>query len=526
MHRFRLVICGGVAAAMFSLWLFSDIVRAGEIRADVQHAVSVADADTRIPVIVSVSVDRQAPGDLAIASQETSSARHRHRRWLHMRKQRSLPARSRLRSFLQHRGAVVGDDLWLIDAMVVHATPATIKSLARQADVRDVRLDGTLTIPDVEVLDAAPVEWNVQMMNAPALWDLGFTGQNVVVAAMDSGVDAAHADLGPAWRGGTNSWYDPHGQHSTPYDADGHGTQVMSLMVGADASGTSIGVAPGAQWIAVKLFNDAGQTFYSDIHLGFQWLLDPDDDPNTDDAPDIVNNSWGFKDNPDLCLMEFYDDITALKAAGIAVVFSAGNGGPTASTSISPANYDHVLSVGSVTSTMTVASSSARGPSACTGAVFPLITAPGSAVKAADLTAGGLFPTETTVVSGTSFAAPHVAGAMAVLLSAFPDLTVGQLETIVQGSAVDLGDAGPDNQYGFGLMDMAAAYVMADTMCPADFDGNFQVDLTDLQILAAQWLRNDCLLTGGCTGDLNGDSQVDLLDLAQFAAQYDHVMCP
>lgn len=88
-------------------------------------------------------------------------------------------------------------------------------------------------------------------------------------------MDALHPDLAASWRSGPNSWFDPNGEHSTPYDANGHGTQTMSLMAGGDFGGTAIGVAPGAWWIAVKIFNDADVASLSVIHQGFQWLLDP-----------------------------------------------------------------------------------------------------------------------------------------------------------------------------------------------------------------------------------------------------------
>ena len=163
---------------------------------------------------------------------------------------------------------------------------------------------------------------------------------------MDSGVDPDHPDLKARYRGGSNSWYDPHGQHSAPFDADGHGTQVMGVMVGGASGGSAIGVAPEARWIAVKIFDDSGKAPLSAIHQGFQWLLDPDGDPDTDDAPDVVNNSWGFVENLNECVEEFQSDVEALRAADIGVVFAAGNGGPLPATSISPANLPGSFSVG------------------------------------------------------------------------------------------------------------------------------------------------------------------------------------
>ena len=164
-----------------------------------------------------------------------------------------------------------------------------------------------------------PAEANVELVQAPRLWQLGFAGQGVTVATMDSGADVNHPDLGPRWRGGSNSWFDPNGEHpDAPVDLDGHGSGVLGVLVGGDAGGTAIGVAPGARWVAVKVFNDAGVAPFSALHQGYGWLLDPDGNPATDDAPDVVNNSWGFEDNPGVCdtlAREFQPDLQALAAA-------------------------------------------------------------------------------------------------------------------------------------------------------------------------------------------------------------------
>ena len=255
---------------------------------------------------------------------------------------------------------------------------------------------------------------------------------------------------------------------------DGHGTATMSLMVGGDAGGTAIGVAPGAQWIAARVFDDQGNATTSTLHQGFQWLLDPDGDPATDDAPDVVNNSWGFRDLVDRCYLEFQTDIQTLKAAGIAVVFSAGNEGPNPSTSISPANNPESFAVGAIDSSLTIANFSSRGPSACilNNDFFPEVVAPGVNIKVADLTFGLPIP-RFTHLDGTSFAAPHVAGGMALLRQAFPGLDPIELESALIDSAVDLGAVGPDDDYGFGMLDVLAAYRTLVPCTDADADGFF-----------------------------------------------------
>ena len=216
-------------------------------------------------------------------------------------------------------------------------------------------------------------------------------------------------------------------------------------MVGGGAGGTAIGVAPGARWIAARIFNDQGTSTLSATHQAFQWLLDPDGNPATADAPQVVNGSWSFASGG--CNLEFAQDIQSLRAAGILPVFAAGNFG---SVSASPANNPGALAVGSTTKTDAIATDSSRGPSACgePSTTFPELTAPGVGIRTTDL--GGLYATQ----SGTSLAAPHVAGALALLLSAHPTLTPAQQEAALEQNAVDLGAAGPDNTFGYGRLDI------------------------------------------------------------------------
>lgn len=353
---------------------------------------------------------------------------------------------------LQGRVASV-THFWVFNGLAVTATQDVVNELRARPEVLSV-------VPDIAVsggsaslatLAGAP-EPGVARVNAPALWDKGFRGQGVVIASMDSGVDLGHPDLAGRWRGGTNSWYDPNGEHpASPFDASGHGTWTTGIMVGGDAGGTAIGIAPEARWIAVKIFNDRGSASLSRIHMGFQWLLDPDGNPATADAPHLVNNSWGFS-SPG-CKLEFQRDLQSLRAAGILPIFSAGNTGPGSSTSTSPANNPEAFAVGATSATDAIYPYSARGPSACgeTSRTFPEIVAPGVNVRTSDLF-GGYY-----AASGTSFAAPAAAGVLALLLDAYPSLTLSQQEAALE-SAVDLGTPGPDNTFGSGRLDALAAY--------------------------------------------------------------------
>jgi len=347
--------------------------------------------------------------------------------------------------------------LWIVNGIAVRAAPSVVRELAARPDVREVRPDVTIQAPPPQPVTgprastAAAPEDNVARVNAPALWDLGYRGQGTVVATMDTGVDATHPDLVGRWRGGSNSWYDPNGQHpSTPTDVNGHGTQTMGVIVGGDAGGSSIGVAPDAKWIAVKIFNDRGSTTSTTIHRGFQWLLDPDGNPATADAPDVVNDSWTMSAGG--CNLDFQPDLGNLRAAGILPVFAAGNFGPTAGTVFSPANLPEAFAVGGTDDADAIDPSSSRGPSACAQSVAPKLTAPGVGIHTSDLYGSYLDDT------GTSVAAPHVAGALALLLSAFPGLAADRQEAALQSGAVDLGPTGADNDYGYGRLDALAAY--------------------------------------------------------------------
>jgi bacillopeptidase F len=309
---------------------------------------------------------------------------------------------------LQRGGARHLVQLWAINALAATAAGDVVQQLSVLPGIKSITLDATFAAPEPIVSSTATPEWNLDAVRAPEFWALGYTGSGIVVAGMDTGVDVNHQDLASRWRGGSNSWFDPNGEHATPHDSSGHGTQTMGLIVGGDGGGTAIGMAPGAQWAAVKIFNDAGIASVSGIHQGFQWLLDPDGDPATNDAPDVVNNSWGFPDLVDQCYVEFETDIELLKAASIAVVFSAGNKGPTAATSVSPANNPQGFATGAVDSGLNIASTSSRGPSACDATTYPEVVAPGVNVRTADLTAGGVVPNSYVSVSGTSAAAPHI----------------------------------------------------------------------------------------------------------------------
>jgi subtilisin family serine protease len=373
-------------------------------------------------------------------------------------------------SALQAQGQVDGIiPFWIFNGVSLHATPAAIMALAAQPGIARITPDPDPDAP-LAPLDspqqtrpaarfatfgpaAGPApEPNVALTNAPALWALGYTGQGVVIASLDTGVDATHPDLAASYRGGTDSWFDPYGQNAAPADLNGHGTLTMGLMVGDGASGTSIGMAPGAKWIAAKIFDNTTKYTDTAVHQAMQWVINPNNDPANPGAPDVVNNSWGYALGGD-CDLTFQPDLLALVAAGIVPVFSAGNSGPFQPSDVSPANNAGAFAVGAIDNNSLIATFSSRGPSSCTpNNPSPYVVAPGVMLRSS--VPDGLYSTCT----GTSCAAPEVTGGIALLLSAVPHLSLDLQEQAVGQGAADLGDPGYDTTYGYGRLDVQGAY--------------------------------------------------------------------
>ena len=439
-------------AAAFALSTYRHHPAAAALGTDTQRpAPATTPATVKVIVVLRTQVD---PGKIPGRSRHLRQAALV--RALRARASADQPGVLALLRRRQAQGLVAeATPLWVVNAVAVTATPSVVRELAARPEVREIQPDRTVQAPPAAAAPAAatgvPVEPNVEAVGAPAMWNLGYTGQGAVVAVMDTGVDAAHPGLAANWRGGTDSWFDPNGEHpSVPTDVNGHGTATTGVIVGGSAGGTSLGVAPGAKWIAVKIFNDRGVASSSAIHRGFQWLLDPDGNPATADAPDVVNDSWTGAAAG--CNLDFQADLRNLRTAGILPVFSAGNYGDTAGTVLSPADNPEALAVGSIDDAGVVDPSSSRGPSACDQRIAPRVVAPGVDVHTTDLYGGYLD------ASGTSLAAPHVTGVLALLLGAYPDLSADRQQAALESTADDLGLVGADNAYGYGRVNALAAY--------------------------------------------------------------------
>ncbi len=410
-----------------------------------------ADPPVRHDVIVTLRT--QANSDRV---SKAGSPRAAHRRVLeHLRETATSAQRPVRRTLdgLRVRGEIGSvTPLWISNSLVVSASDHAVDVLRSMPQVMSVTPDVAIVQAPIAQASADP-EPNVAQVGAPQLWAQGLTGQGVVVAMLDSGADLSHPDIASTYRGGSNSWFDPYGQHpSGPVDFSGHGTWTTGVVVGGAAGGTAIGVAPSARWIAARVFNDAGVGTLSAIHEALQWAVDPDGDPTTDDGADVINNSWSL--GTPGCDTSLQADLVALRALDVLPVFAAGNAGPASNTSYSPANYPEALSVGSVSSNDLVRYDSSRGPSTCGGRtrVFPDVTAPGTNIRTSDRY--GFY----TSASGTSLAAPHATGVLALLLSGDHTLSATAQEAALRDGAHDLGVVGADNVYGAGRIDALASW--------------------------------------------------------------------
>jgi subtilisin family serine protease len=364
--------------------------------------------------------------------------------------------------------------------------------------------DGSTT-STVSALSADPnPEPALVRVNADDVWALGVDGQGVVVAGADTGVSWQHSALKKHYRGWNEAaqtanhnynWHDAIHNPNTPCGPDmpepcdddellggGHGSHTVGTMVGDDGGANRIGMAPGAKWIACRNMNNGVGTIPMYLEC-MQFFMAPTDlsgqNPDPSRAPHVINNSWGCVEGcPPPALQ---DTLRASRAAGIFYAVSAGNDGgvtsslpPLCNTIYHPlARYPEAFTVGSTKHTDDLVSYfSSRGavlgdPSAPTGLMKPNVTAPGSDIRSS-LRDGGYGN-----LSGTSMAGPHVAGLVALLISANPRLAglVNQLEDIIEQTAVrkmttegcnlDSPTAVPNNTYGWGRIDALAAVLEA-----------------------------------------------------------------
>ncbi len=381
---------------------------------------------------------------------------------------------------------------------------AELESVAHVQDNPAVKMEEPLPAESESIGLREGLEWGVEKINADDVWAMGYNGQGVVIGGQDTGFEWDHPAIKSKYRGWNGAtadhnynWHDAiheisplHGDPTTdpnlnpcgldsptPCDDHNHGTHTMGTMVGDESDqAKKIGVAPGSSWIACRNMERGYGSPATYIEC-FEWFLAPTDlnneHPNPALAPHVINNSWSCPDlegcNPaNFATMQIAVD--NLKAAGVVVVVSAGNSGSGCATVNTPAAiFENSFSIGATNQTDTIANFSSRGPVLADGSgrLKPNVAAPGVGVRSSVRNGG--FAT----FSGTSMAGPHVAGLVALIISANPALAgqVELIETIIEQTArpmlsnQDCGEfsglEAPNAVYGYGRIDALAAVMAA-----------------------------------------------------------------
>lgn len=397
---------------------------------------------------------------------------------------------------LEHNGLVTDiRPLWIVNSISCYATKEVIPYLEGRHDLMSIYhskltqclFDDEETEPALRG-DGREIAENLLQVNADKVWELGYTGEGVTIAIIDTGVSLTHHDLqGRYWDGGEeypNHGYDFASHDYDPSDEHGHGTHVAGTLCGTGVSGTLTGVAPDAKIMILKVFNSDQQSDETILVEAMQFALEHE--------ADLMNMSLGWPDPSPAIKFLYRQACDNILAAGIVASVCAGNVRHLQSLIPVPRNiyapgdcpppYLHedqlvnaggtscVISVGAVDFNDEITYFSSAGPSRWTdvpqyndypynpgspgeiGLIRPDVCAPGLNIKSLDFSDDNGY----CLKEGTSMATPCVSGTIALMLSKNHELTPAEIDEILERTAVKLTEH-KSNDFGSGRIDALAA---------------------------------------------------------------------
>ncbi len=464
----------GLVLAILLLSLLPAFAAAQTPRAPVEtHIWEVLEAEGQAEILVVLKAQADVEGARLLATKEEKGA-YVYQQLTAIAAQTQPPLRAKLDKMgLSYRS------YWIQNMFKVVATsPAQVNTLAAWPEVDHIEyyyqpmLDIVPVPAEAGAQAPETIEWNIQRVNADDVWSMGITGAGAVIGDLDTGVQWDHPALKQQYRGCIDppacttidhnyNWYDG-GYTTVPTDYDTHGTHTMGTIIGSDLPGdpinapNAIGMAPGARWLACP---GIGSPYVGPFEC-FQFFMAPTDlygnSPDPALAPHVISNSWSSAGT------NFHPAIYNLYMAGIFFSKSAGNTGPNCSTITNPGQWPEVTAAAAFNSSDNIASFSSRGPVTIDHelVVKPDIAAPGVNVRSS--IPGNSY----TTMQGTSMACPHVTGAVALLISANPQLA-GQIDTLqyllkshaepkISNQCPPYVDR-PNDVWGWGILDIHAA---------------------------------------------------------------------
>ena len=337
----------------------------------------------------------------------------------------------------------------LVPAIAASLPEPAVNALRNNPAITVIEPDATVTASDA-LADELTATWGVKKIGGGTSTTAG-TG--VKVAVIDSGIDCNHPELK---RGGVticDGGWDFVNNDSDPFDDNGHGTHVAGTIAAAKDGAGVVGVAPGVRLYALKVLGSNGSGSFSGIIAALQWAVN--------NGIQVTNNSYGSTSNPGTTVETAF--INAYNA-GVLNIAAAGNSGscPASGDTVGyPAHFDSVVAVAATASDNSRACFSSSGPAV-------EIAAPGASIKST--VPGGGYATW----NGTSMATPHVVGAAALVYASGTLVDTNgngrindEVRVRLQATATDLGTAGRDSLFGFGLVNAVAALDAGANTAPA-----------------------------------------------------------